>query len=67
MAKAKGFAFVFPAPVKASFAACRKHKSQLTLTFDLIEVAGIHISNELVEDMRKLADLYDLFGLTGAG
>lgn len=31
-----------------------------------IEVPDILISNELLEDMRKLADLYDYFKLTGA-
>lgn len=34
--------------------------------FSFIEVPNILISNELLEDMRKLADLYDYFKLTGA-
>lgn len=34
--------------------------------FAFIEVPDILISNELLEDMRKLADLYDYFKLTGA-
>ena len=37
------------------------------MSFFVSEVPDILISNELLEDMRKLADLYDYFKLTGAG
>lgn len=38
----------------------------MALHFVFIEVPDILISNELLEDMRKLADLYDYFRLSGA-
>ena len=33
--------------------------------FAFIEVPAIRISNELLADLKKMADLYDHFGLEG--
>jgi hypothetical protein len=45
----------------------RKKRTAIeTLQLSAREVPDILISNELLEDMRKLADLYNYFKLTGA-